>query len=162
MKSFPQKTLALIFVFTTAAIFSGCASQKVNQDIDTRLKDIPDIGSFQDLAKSARKEIKDSDLSADKKARLLQIQRTTEDRSNELRQQSFKLRALLIQDLSSNHYDQDEVDAIKVRLKKIQDQRLQLIYTAVDQTSSVLGTDQADQKARIIRTFDFEGHGSDE
>ncbi len=79
-----------------------------------------------------------------------------------LREQSYKLRALLIQELTAKNYNLDEVNAIKDRLKMVADQRLQLIYTAVDKASTILGHDQAYQSAKIIRTFDFEGHGEQE
>jgi len=162
MKSLSLKTLALSFV--SAAIFSGCSSTstKVNQDLDSRLQTMPDISSYEQLTLDARQEIKDSGLSPDKKAQLLQVQRTTQDKSMELRSQSFKLRALLVQDLASKQYDGDEVGAIKERLKKVEDQRLQLIYTAADQINGILGHDRDDRNAKIIRSFDFEGHGSEE
>jgi hypothetical protein len=164
MKSLFSKTLALSFVFVSTAIFSGCSttSTKVNQDLDSRLQAMPDISSYEQLGNDARQEIKDSGLSADKKAQLPQVQRTTQDKSTELRSQSYKLRALLIQDLASKQYDGDEVEAIKARLKKIEDQRLQLIYTAADQINTILGHDREGQNARIIRSFDFEGHAGEE
>jgi hypothetical protein len=159
MKSLSPKLALIGFVF----IFSGCAtSAKTGADLDARLQAMPDIGSYEELGKSARKEIKDSGLPADKKAQLLQVQRTTQDKSMELRSQSFKLRALLIQDLSSKSYDADELKAIEQRLKKVEDQRLRLIYSAADQANAILGHDKEAQNARIIRSFDFEGRSNDE
>ena len=159
MKYLPHKIF--VISFAAAVFMSGCASSKVNRDIDARLQAQPDISSFEELGVNARKEIKDSNLLPEKKAQLLQLQRSTQDRSNELRRQSFKLRALLVQDLTAKHYDADEVAAIKDRLKKIEDQRLQLIYTAVDQASGILGRDQEEQNARILRSFDFEGRSNE-
>lgn len=157
--------MKLLILVTTLIAVSGCASsssKKIDQDIDTRLQSAPTASTYEEFGKNARKEIKDSSATNEQKAKLLQLQRNTQDRSIQLRDQSYKLRSLLIEDLSAKNYDQDEVEAIKNRLKKIEDQRLQLIYTAVDQASAILGHDQVAQNVQIMRTFDFEGHSSNE
>lgn len=165
MKSFNLVSRCLAIVFITGVVASGCASpasKKADQDIDVKLQSMPTASNYEEFGKSARKQIRESDATNEQKAQLLQLQRDTQDKSIQLRDQYYKLRSLLIQELSAKNYDRDEVEAIKERLKKIEDQRLQLIYTAVDQASAILGHDQVEQNAKIIRTFDFEGHSNEE
>jgi hypothetical protein len=154
----------LILVAALVAV-SGCASsdsKKIDQDLDARLQTAPTASNYEEFGKNARKQIKDSGASNEQKAKLLQLQRDTQDKSIQLRDQYYKLRSLLIQDLAGKNYDRDEVEAIKDRLKKLEDQRLQLIFTAVDQASTILGHDQVDQNVQIMRTFDFEGHSNEQ
>jgi hypothetical protein len=157
--------MKFLILVTVIVAVSGCAtsnSKKIDQDLDARLQSAPTASNYEEFGKNARKQIKESGASNEQKAKLLQLQRDTQDKSIQLRDQSYKLRSLLIQDLAAKNYDLDEVEAIKDRLKKIEDQRLQLIYTAVDQASAILGHEQADQNVQIIRTFDFEGRSNEE
>ena len=157
-----MKLLILVAAIVTV---SGCASsdsKKIDQDLDARLQTAPTASNYEEFGKNARKQIKDSGATSEQKAKLLQLQRDTQDKSIQLRDQYYKLRSLLIQDLAAKNYDQDEVEAIKNRLKKVEDQRLQLVFTAVDQASTILGHEQADQNVQIMRTFDFEGHSNEE
>jgi len=157
--------MKFLILVTAMVAASGCASsssKKIDQDLDARLQSAPTASNSEEFGKSARKQIKESTASSEQKAKLLQLQRNTQDQSIQLREQSYKLRSLLIQDLAAKNYDRDEVEAIKDRLKKIEDQRLQLIYTAMDQASTILGHDLVDQNVQIMRTFDFEGHGNEE
>jgi hypothetical protein len=157
--------MRFLILVTAMLAVSGCASsssKKIDQDLDARLQSAPTASTYEEFGKNARKQIKDSGATSEQKAKLLQLQRDTQDRSIQLRDQYYKLRSLLIQDLAGKNYDRDEVEAIKGRLKKIEDQRLQLIFTAVDQASTILGHDQVDQNVQIMRTFDFEGHSNEE
>ena len=161
-----MKHLILVTTMATAVfVVSGCASsnsKRIDQDLDARLQTAPTAANYEQFGKNARKQIKDSSATSEQKAKLLQLQRDTQDKSIQLRDQYYKLRSLLIQDLAAKNYDQDEVEAIKNRLKKVEDQRLQLIYTAVDQASAILGHDQVDQNVQIMRTFDFEGRSNEQ
>jgi hypothetical protein len=151
-----KQILPLVFSIAVIVLFlQGCAHSQMDQQLDQKLAAEPNVATISDLRKEDAAAIRDSkSLTAEQKQKLLDLHHTTHVKSDELREQSFKLRALLIQDLIKENYNGDEVHAIKDRLEKVEKQRLNLVFAAVDQANLILGHEsRTSDNERVMATI---------
>ncbi len=116
---------------------AGCATS--DKQLDEKLKAEPPVKNRADLQNQAGGMVKDSNLSADQKARLGQLQKETQAKLDLVQEESLKLRSLLIKDMLTSPFNSDEVDAIKSRMRKVEDHRLAIFFDTVDRANEIIG-----------------------
>jgi hypothetical protein len=142
-----SRTLALAL----ACLAAGCASSR-NKALDERLAQEPAQTRKALQAEADQKVAEDSSLSADQKKQLAILRSSVSKQLDDLSAQSLKLRSVLVEELLSPTYSLDEVNLIKGRLKKVEDQRLSVMFDGIDKANSILGR-QAPQNRRMMRAL---------
>lgn len=141
----------------------GCAAPG-GKKLDAKVANETEVSRPADLHEEISQLIKtEPGLSDVQRARLLQLQANTIARTSDLRDHSLRLRSLLMEELLSPGYDADEVGLIKGRLKKIEKQRLALLFDSVEQANQILGHDGNGHEEMMKRIFELrateDGHG---
>jgi hypothetical protein len=134
-----------------ALILGGCASTDAKKTLDEKLTHEVQVKDRADLARESKDLIEKSNgLSAVQRTSLLELREATQKESEVLRNESIRLRAVLIQDVLSPNYNQAEVDLIKSRMKDLEHKRTALLFNTVDKANQILGHDQIDDKDVIV------------
>lgn len=151
--------LAMASTLALPLTLQGCAQTAVQKRVDTEVAQENTVNTRSELRAEADQTIKTAPgLTDEQRTRLLALRTATSAQSDELRLQSLKLRSVLIKDLITTNYDQDEVALIKKRMRDVEDQRLSLVFKAVEDANVILGHDYANRE-NIMDVY-FEGHGS--
>jgi hypothetical protein len=140
-------------------LLQGCAHGALEKKIDEKISLETPINSRADLNIEAGSLIQNAPgLTDDQRSRLSVLRVQTSSALAQLTEQSLRLRDLLIHDVVSQSYDPDEVQAIKSRLKGIEEKRLSLMFDSVDQANVILGR-EAVQHPQILNSMMMEiGH----
>ena len=140
-------------------IMSGCAHAQLEKKVDDKVAQETLVKTRTDLRVESGDLIQTAPgLSDDQRQSLNRLRVETAGQLDSLSLGSLKLRAILIHDLLETPYDEDEVELIKERLTKIEDQRLTTMFSAVTKANQILGR-QALQNHALVDGF-FDGHGS--
>jgi hypothetical protein len=130
----------VVGVGANVLLLQGCAHSQTDHKIDQSLAQGAVVSSPSELNKENVSAIQESTtLTDDQKQKLLALNHSIRVQSDDLRLQSLKLRALLVQTLIKQDYSVDEVRGIKKRLEKVEKQRLKVIFSAIDQANMILG-----------------------
>jgi PBP1b-binding outer membrane lipoprotein LpoB len=142
-------------MLTLAALaLQGCAHSAAERHVDQEVAQETAVKSRSDIGAEAGALIQTAPgLSDDQRARLSAVRASTHAQLDELGAQSLKLRALLVKDLISTDYNEDEVELIKKRIKKLENKRLSVIFGAVEQTNSILGREAAANRRMMDEIF---------
>jgi hypothetical protein len=103
-------------------LFSSCATKKIDQNVDAKLAQTPPVSGPAELNKDASNTIASAPgITDDQRTKLIVIQKSTEEKLAKLREESLKMRELLIQEVvRTDHYNDNEVNRIKSRLKDME------------------------------------------
>lgn len=130
-----------------ALVLGGCATESVNQKLDKEMAQESSVKSRDDLHTEASQDLKVARVNTDQRIKLEKLRSSFAAQENEIRNSSLKLRAVLLKELLSAKYDQNEIDLIKNRMWDLENKRLSLIYGAIDEANKILGHfRQEDQK----------------
>jgi hypothetical protein len=131
----------LCFAAMAITLFSSCATKKIDQNVDAKLAQTPPVSGPAELNKDASNTIASAPgITDDQRTKLIVIQKSTEEKLAKLREESLKMRELLIQEVvRTDHYNDNEVNRIKSRLKDIENKRLTTLFKGLDQANDVLG-----------------------
>ena len=145
--------LYIIMILGSTFLFMSCAHHQTQQTIDQKLQTVPATITPQALYDKAGDLIKNSpDLTAEQRNQLTDLHNKTHDELFKLQEQSLKLRDLLITDMVQPNYSVDEITQIKKRLKKVEQNRLNVVFNAVDKASVILGRSHGNYD--IMRSLD--------
>lgn len=118
--------------------FAGCAS--TNKTIDTKVAQETKVSNSRELRNEVDQLIQnDQQLTADQKTKLLALRQSISAQTIAINRQELRLRSVLTEELLSPDYSIDEVALIKKRLKKLESQRLSLLFSGIDQGAEILG-----------------------
>ena len=148
------------FVLCSVLALQGCAHSALEKQVDDKVAQENTVKNHAELQTQANQMIDSStSLTAEQKSKLSALRTSTRSQTDQMWEQSLKLRSLLVKDLISSSYNEDEAELIKERIKTLEDQRLTVLFGAVDQANKILGH-QAAQNQYIVHGFFYEGHGS--
>lgn len=134
-------TKILFLSILMLTFFSACATKKIDQKVDAQLAQTPPVSGPSQLRQDTTNAIASAPgITEDQRAKLVAIQKATEAKLSDLREQSLKMRELLMQEVvRTDNYNDNEVNRIKTRLKKVESKRLDTLFKALDQANDVLG-----------------------
>jgi hypothetical protein len=156
MKAFLKVTGVIIVGFALQA----CSHAAIDKQIEDKIAQEASVKDRAGLIAESNHVIeKDTDLTSEQKAKLVSVRDLTHTKTDEVVAASNKLKAILIKDVLSEHYDEAEIKAIKDRLQSLQVQRLAILYGALDEVNSILGRSKAEKHQWIANEF-FDHGGS--
>jgi hypothetical protein len=128
-----QKSWMLVLVLLAC---SHTTEKKLNEKMEAQ----PAIESSNELNRETIITLKSApNLSSDQKRKLTELQQKNEEQMSALRDQALKLRLLLVKDIANQQYNSSEVSAIKKRIKKVENQKLSILFDTVDKANQILG-----------------------
>lgn len=155
MKHTRISSLTLISAVSALAFFTavGCASKSEKQTLNDKVSAEGSVHSPSTLSAETVDTIQNSkDLSADQKAQLATLRTETRAKMEAYRQESLKLQSVLVKDVVSPNYDISEVNLIKSRLRKVENDRVNLIFDTVDKANTIMGR-QALNNQEVMHTM---------
>ena len=144
-----------------AVALQGCAHSAQEKRLDSKVSQETEVNSRADLQTETTDLIDSAaTLSADQKGKLRELRDSTRARLDDLSSNSLKLRAVLIKDLISPQYDEREVELIKSKIKKLENERINTIFGSVEQANKILGRQAMVNQGIMHNLVDFEPRGS--
>ncbi len=154
-----RSVLVMIFALGSTGLLQGCATNRAATQLDRKLSDETTVHDPEDLRIESKQVIEASQqLTPEQRTQLLAIRNDLSTKSRESREQSFKLRSLLIKDLVSQKYDDAEVDLIKKRINELEQNRLSNLFEAVAKAQVIMGREPNGHK-KIVSALLFEHLG---
>ena len=131
----------------------GCAHSAADRRLNEKVAEEAEIKSSADVSAEARSAIDSAPgLSNDQRLRLRVLGSSMREQLNDLKDQSLKLRAVLVEDIVSPNYDQNEVNLIKKRIKDVESKRVTLTFDAVDKANVIMGR-LAEARPNVLNEF---------
>ena len=145
-----MKLLVTIAVLSIGTL--SCAHRVAEEDLAIKVSREPAIASQAELQTKATVLIENSDLSPEKKAQLQNLNRNTAVDMEAYREESLKLRSILMKNMFSSDYDKVEVKLIQSKIRKLEDKRLALMFTTIDKANGIFGREtKAEENERILQ-----------
>jgi hypothetical protein len=145
-----KNKIPVALLFASLAI-TGCAGQKA---LDAKVAKEPAVQNSAELhLKADRLLQEDKSITPEQRQKIQELRASVQPQLAEIGQHELRLRTVLLEELMSPNYSIDEVALIKKRLKKLEDRRLALTFKLVDDTTSILGHDQAQKHRKMLRAM---------
>lgn len=150
------KRILLTGVLASGFLFVGCAQKAVEKQVDQKLSQEVKVKSEQELRAESDQLILSSNLKEEQKTQLLETRKNWTEKSMALRDESLRLRSLLLKDLLNPAYNQKEAQVIQKRLKKNEQKRVALLLESIRKTDKILGRGPSaeDRKKAIGNIFE--------
>ena len=128
-----------LFLILTVLALQGCAHKAAEKRVDDKLavESVKDSGEIR--AEVSKMIGSAPGLSLDQRKQLMDLHVATMTEMSSLREQSAKLRGVLVDEVITENYDADVVVIIKNRLRKVEDRRLTLLFNTVEKANHILG-----------------------
>lgn len=151
-----KRKILLTAVLASGFLFVGCAQKAIEKQVDQKLAQEVKVKSEQELRAEADQMILSSNLKEEQKIHLLETRKNWTEKSMELRDESLRLRSLLLKDLLNPAYNQKEVQVIQKRLKKNEQKRVALFLESIRKTDKILGRapNAEDRKKAVGNIFE--------
>lgn len=141
----------------SALVLQSC-THGMNDSISNEVSLEP-VSTQADLAAEIDASIESmANLGSDKKQKLIQIRTTTRDRLEALQTDSLRTRSLIVKEVMSDEYNLRRVERLKNRLKKIETEKLKVIFGSIDDANKTLGR-QSERESRKRVFEDLIGSG---
>jgi hypothetical protein len=125
----------------------GCATPSTKHQVDEELSKQPNIKTAEQFRiQLGIASQPNSKLTSEQKTQIADLQKRTTDKLDGIRDESWKLRALLVKDLMAAKYDDGKIQDIKFRIKVTEEQRLATIFNAISEANTILGHDDEVRK----------------
>lgn len=151
-----KKKLLAIGFLTSSLLLVGCAQKAVEKQVEQKLTQEVKVKSEEDLRIESEQMILNSNLQQEQKDQLLATRRNWTQKSMELRDESLRLRSLLLKDLLNPAYNRKEAQVIQKKLKKNEQKRVALLLESIRKTDKILGRGPSaeDRKKAIGNIFE--------
>ena len=134
-----KQNLKFTSVLVAIGLLAGCASQTQKQ-VDQDLAKTPAVASPQELHEQTTAKInEDPRLTDEQRTKLKGLQAKFQEQYKTARDESLKLRSLLVDQLLAKSYKPREIAAIKGRIHAAEERRLEATFKAADEVSKILG-----------------------
>ena len=136
-----MKNLMSVFAMGGAALLAqACSHGSTSDHLDQKVATEVAPRNSAEMRIEARSAIDSApNLTPNQRSQLKSLGAATSQQMTELRDQSLKLRAILVQDIVSANYNPREVNQIKQRIKRVEDQRLSVMFSAIDSANEMIG-----------------------
>lgn len=137
-----------------ALTFQACTTT-TQKEIDAKVKAEPAVVHRKDLIAEGEMLIEKSpNLTDAQRTKLRQLWHDSKAQSDDLVTKSLQLRAVLIKDLVATPYDDREVNVVKTKLSKVEQDRLAVFLKGVRETNRILGRwGSADERNNFYQWF---------
>lgn len=127
--------------------FTSCATHKnVEKEVEEKAAHSP-VSNYQALGGTIHELISSSKTLTDaQKKELTQILEVNKKRADDLSEQSFKFRGVLIQELLGGDPNQEKVKILKGDIKKVEQARLKNTFDTVEKISAIVSKHPDNEK----------------
>lgn len=143
MRNMNTKSKITFLSLTTLLAFfvaSGCTSKATKESLNEKVSGENQVVTPADLHTQVKDAIIDAkNLSPDQKDKLSLLRDQTHAKLETYRQEALRLESVLAKDIVSPKYNISEVKLIKQRMRKLETQRLNLIFDTVDKANLIMG-----------------------
>ena len=140
--------LAYLFM---GLFIAGCAQKAVENNLSAKMAEEPNVSGALELQLDAGFLIEKSNLTSEQKKKLRTLQASTVKQQAQLREESLKLRSILIKDTLSSNYNKSEVLMIQNRIEKVEHRRVALTFETLDKANGILGREtHAEENVRLL------------
>lgn len=154
-----MRTQYVIMTVAATLAIQGCAHGQLEKRIDEKVAQETQVKTRADVSEEAKESIeRASGLTQDQRSQLLSLRESTHAQMDRLINQSLRLRAVLVKDLISTAYDEDEVQLIKRKIRDVEKQRVSEIFDATDQANRILGREAVNNRKVLDEMFEPHGH----
>ena len=131
----------LILTVLGLALLQGCAHNEiVSKALDQKLTNETDVTTRGELKLESSRLLENAQgLTDDERTKLIALRQSTATTLDGLREQSIKLRSLLIKKVLDDQDNSDEVGIIKDKLKDVEDQRLSVFLEGIRKANEIMG-----------------------
>ena len=154
----PVKKNILYGIFATLFLINGCANKAIEKNLAEKVSDEPTVSGSFELQNDANYLIENSNLTTTEKSQLKTLQANTNKSMESLRDESLKLRSILIKDVFSPHYNYSEVALIQEKIEKVEHKRVALIFDTIDKANGIFGRETNEQEKEHLMSRMFYGH----
>lgn len=143
-----KPVLLILMIFTASIAIMGCAqtSKNINQEVMAET-----TSNSEQLSAEAHNLIDSNpSFTPDQKQKLLALHKRTHEVLTELREETYKLRALLLEKLTTGNSDTNEVSSLRGKLEYNENQKLQTYFSALDQVNEILGRESPQSNRQEI------------
>lgn len=124
----------------------GCAHNKEAEHVDNKITQETAVPTPRELQEKTDELVANTSLTNEQRQRLRVLRSSARARVADLRAESRKLRALLIQQVMDPGVKSTEIDAIKKKIRANEEQRLAVLFNSIDRTNEILGRENRDKK----------------
>jgi hypothetical protein len=154
-----MKTTRFGILILTALTAQACAHRVTEQRIDKKVAQESDVNTPAELTAEVDQAIQSAPgVTPEQKAQLVRLRDSTRKEVDALEEEGLQLRAVLVKDLVSPDYDLAEVEQIKKRIKKIEDQKVTALFNCVEGAHAILGR-QSSSHQKMLRAMMNAGPG---
>ena len=147
-----MKLFNLVACLFVGLLFVGCAQKVVEKNLEAKMSEEPPVSGSLELQSDAGFMIENSNLTAPQKVQLKSLQTQTAKQLQNYRDESLKLRSILIKDVFSTKYNKAEVRLVQKKIEKVERQRTALIFETIDKANGILGREtNAEENERLMR-----------
>ncbi len=101
------------------------------------------VESTSEAAQIGRFDIMTSpDLTAEQKTRFMKVMNETQTKVAIIKKEESDVKVLLFRSLAKGQYNRHEVNRYKTQLKKLEDKKMNLMFTSLDQVKDILESAQ--------------------
>jgi hypothetical protein len=135
---------------------SACATGHVETQLDDKVAHENTVKSRADLRLESDRLIATAPgLKTEQRTQLMALRDSTRRKSNLLRAESLRLRAVLIQDLMAPDFSAAEVALVKKKLTDVEHERLQVFFSSIHGINTVLGRFESRQAKESADLYDM-------
>jgi Spy/CpxP family protein refolding chaperone len=136
--------IQVISSLSLMALLVGCATPTAaEKQVQQNVSEQKSIESTAQAAGSGRFAIHQSTkLTEDQKIRLLALMDRAELNIADIRKKEGQLKAALFQELAEGHYDRKEIAVYKSKLKKLEAEKMDLMFSNLEESRKILGPTQ--------------------
>lgn len=129
----------------------GCAHPGTEARLDTKVNQETTIRNEKDLRLTSDKALDESRLNENQKIRIRELRTEMGRKIAGLREESIRLRSLLVKDVLGEKYNKREVASLQRRIRANQDSQLSILFEGVEQANAILGRQSnADARERFL------------
>jgi PBP1b-binding outer membrane lipoprotein LpoB len=127
-------------ILSMVLAFQGCAHSQTDKELDQKLAQETEVKSRADLKQEMKDRIDTAaGLTDEQRSQLNSLREATQQKVSQLSRQSLQLKSVLVKDLVSTNYNEDEVNLIKKRIHDLEEKKVSTLFDAADQANRIMG-----------------------
>lgn len=135
-----QITIAMMTTLLGLFVAAGCTSKVTQQNLNEKVSAESKVNTPSELHAEVKDAIQEANnLSPEQKLQLTVLRDQTRAKMESYHRESLQLESILAKDVVSPQYNISEVKLIKKRMRKLESQRLNLIFDSVDKANLIMG-----------------------
>lgn len=144
-----MKLLVGVLVLSFGFLNMSCA-HRTEKELTRKVAQEAPVEDVNSLSTTSALMIQNSQYTPQQKMQLQELQMKSSRQMQALREESLKLRSVLIKDVFAEDYNRSEVRLIQKKIKKVEGQRVALMFDTIDRTNAILGRLNRGHEAQLM------------